>query len=502
VDTIATIEAGRSACLYGPTGSGKTRISVELMRYALDRGWQACFYINRRLLIAQTAAVYEKAGFHFGIRAAGWDDYYDPHAPIQICSIDTEESRVYRRKTWQRHPAKLVIIDEAHLQKTKAMRQALWDHQSYDAMAVGLTATPVGLSTWYDELVVSGTMAEYRACKALVPAVFRSVSQPDMRKVKRTVTGEYVMDEKQRLIFTQHIVGDVLDRWKRYNPDARPTMLFASGVQESVWFTREFEKMGVNWAHIDATDAVVDGKRCKLTRKLWEEILQRYKDGDIKGMSSRFKLREGLDAPGTYMGIIASPVGSLASYIQMCGRILRYSPDTPDAVVINDHAGVYWNHGSPNHDRPWQQLWSLPEHAVSDYHRQQIRDGKETEPIRCPKCESERKRGAVCPQCGFQHEKSVRKVKLENGSMIEVEGELIKPRPVKMKHDTEEKWSKLYWAFKNKKLKKSFNQLAGFFQREYHYAPPRDLPFMPKNADDWYRHVHAVPLKDLVGKVS
>lgn len=501
IDTISAIEAGKSVCLQGPTGSGKTVLAIELLRYAQSEGFGGCFYVNRRLLLDQTVRAFNDAGFHFGVRAAGWDDYYDPHAPIQICSIDTEEARVYGKKTWTRHDAGLVVVDEAHLMKSKAMRTALDDHRSNGAASVGLTATPVGLSDWFDELVVSGTLKEYRDCKALVPAVFRAISQPDLRKVKRNQTGEYILDDKEKKVWTQHIVADVMDRWKLYNPDARPTMLFAPGVAESVWFCEQFEKIGVKWAHVDATDAILDGIRVKLTRKIWDEILERYKSGDIKGLSSRFKMREGLNVPATYMAILATPMGSLASYLQSVGRVLRYSPETPDQVVVNDHAGVYHMHGSPNHDRPWAKLWNLPEHAVSNFQEDQIRDKKAPEPIRCPKCEMERTKGNVCPGCGFQHEKSRRRVVMENGTMVEVDGELVKPRcRIPWSANTAELYAKMYWAFRNKKIKKSFNQLLGFFHKEYHYTPPRNLPFMPKNSDDFYRHPYQVPLKDLIGK--
>lgn len=497
IDTIATLEAGKSACLYGPTGSGKTTQAVELIRYASDRGMGSCFYINRRLLIDQVVSRFSDAGFHFGVRAAGWDDYYDSSAPVQICSVDTEAARVYGKKVWTRHDAGLIVTDEAHLQATKAMRMAMDDHKSHGAMHVGLTATPIGLSDWYDELVISGTMKEYRDCKALVPAIFRSISQPDLRRVKKNAVGEFVMDDRKKRIFMQHVIGDVLSSWKKFNPDGRPTMAFAPGVAESVWLCQQFEKMGVSWCHVDANDAILDGHRVKLNRKIWDEILQRYKAGDIKGLCSRFKLREGLDVPGTYMGIFATPIGSLASYIQSCGRILRYSKETPENVVFNDHAGCYHSHSSPNIDRDWRMMWNLSEHAVSDFMRQEIRDGKAQEPIRCPKCSMERMRGSKCPGCSFEHERSSRRIVMESGEIQEVEGGLVKPRKIQQRKDTQDLWTRLYMAYKKKGLKKSFNSLYGFFVQEFHYEPPRNLPFMPKNSTDWYRHIPNVPIKDL-----
>jgi superfamily II DNA or RNA helicase len=400
--TIDALARGKDVCLYSPTGGGKTFQAIELLRFVQSGGLGGCFYVNRTLLLSQTADRMSAAGLEYGIRAAGYDDCWHPSAPFQVCSIDTERSRVYGKGVWKLHDVGvggLVVVDEAHIQKSETMWRVIQDYKAAGARIVLLTATPVGLSDWADELIISGKLSEYRACKALVPAVVKSIQQPDLSKVKRNATGEYVIDGKKRKIYTQSIVGDVLERWKKYNPDARPTMLYAPGKPESVWLTERFQAAGVSWCHVDATDAIVDGERHTLTRDLWQDILGRYKDGSIKGLSCRFKLREGIDVPSTYCCILATPIGSLASYIQTIGRVLRYSEETPDTVLVIDHGGNYLRHGSPNHDRDWQAWWTLPEHAISEMHVNQIRDGKTPEPIRCPICEGERAGGRKCPHC-------------------------------------------------------------------------------------------------------
>jgi DNA repair protein RadD len=501
-ETMFLLGQGKGVCLYSPTGGGKTEQAIQLLKWAEYLGMGGCFYVNRKLLVGQTAARFAAAGLDFGIRAADYEDQYSLNAPFQICSADTERSRVIERKIWPLHPSGIVIVDEAHIQKSDTMRWLLMEHRERGAMVVLLTATPIGLSKWADELVISGRLQEYRDCKALVPAVVKTIEQPDLSKVKRSATGEYILDGQKRKIYTQSIVGNVIDRWKRYNPDARPTMLYAPGKPESVWITEQFTKAGVNWCHVDATDAVVDGERYTLNRTIWDDILARYKAGDIKGLSSRFKLREGIDVPATYHCILATPIGSLASYLQTVGRVLRYSTETPDHVIVTDHGGNYLRHGSPNHDRDWKSWWSLPEHAVSEMQVNNIRDGKTPEPIRCPQCEGERSGGRKCPHCGYEHEKSKRHVLMEDGRMVERDGHLIPPRRVLRKPDTSDLWDKMYWGFRKKKVRKSFAQMYGFFAHEYGYSPPRDLPNMPKNQADWFRHVYTVPNQDLHREVA
>jgi len=497
--TIELLEQGYDVCLYSPTGGGKTEQAIRLFEWAwTEHGWNGSFYVNRRLLIDQTAKRFEAAGLPYGIRAAEYEDQYDHTAPFQLCSADTEWSRVYVRKTWQKHFARLVVVDEAHLQKTGRMREILADHRSRGGRVVFLTATPIGLSAWADKLVVSGTLAEYRECRALVPAVVRTIQQPDMHKVKRNRTGEYVLDGRKRQVYTQAIVAKVIDSWKRWNPDGKATFLYGPCVASSRWLTQRFRDAGVNWAHVDATDAVVDGANARLTRSMWSEILERFEDGDIRGISCRFKCREGIDVPFAYHVILATPIGSLASYLQTVGRGLRYSLATPDHVLVTDHGGNYWRHGSPNHDRAWHDWWTLPEHAVSAAFQDGIRAGKTPEPIVCVMCSGERAGGSKCPHCGYESAKSVREVIQEDGTLVKREGRLIRERTVRRKKDTDELWKGMILRNHKYQKNRSFKQIYAWFRHEHGYYPPRDIPFMPSRPEDWCRKVWQVPIRELI----
>lgn len=831
-ETIDSVTSGNVTILYSPTGGGKTRQAIELFHWANHHGWQGAFYLNRRLLIPQTSAAFSKAGLWHGVRAADYDLEFDADAPFQICSSDTEASRVIDKGIWQLHDAQVVVVDEAHLQRTKAMEWIIKQYKARGAYIVLLTATPVNMKGWADHLVVSGSLQEYRDCKALVMAVCKGISSVDLSKVNRSVTGEFIMDGKKKKIYTQTIVGDVIKYWQEFNPDARPAMAYWPGKPESLWGTQQFEKIGVRWAHVDANDGYIDGERYRLSRAMWNDIMGGYKDGSIKGISSRFKCldleteiltrrgwlkhdemtsddlvyqtnmqtgetawekplaivktthtgtmysiksmamdarmtddhglvvrsrngctvwkeeiardvarrrgefhvpvavketkpgvdlsnaqlafigwfmtdgtlrkdtgavtisqstcqpdhyhehikgsivgsglkyttgtyratssdgtichpvvhyriskrelvasgiyeyidkdmhhglidcteeqlmtmiyamfladgsklscptyeqrtfmiakgntvfldrlqalcvtngwrcnihdhgnchhlyfspdrhyavirgtggedsrvrlvpeqvvdepvwcvttrlgtivtrrhgkvlvqkncREGVDAPDTYHIILATPIGSLASYIQTVGRGLRYSEATPDNVIITDHGGCYQNHGSPNHDRPWQDIWQMSEHVASKLYRNQIKSGKKQESIVCVQCKTERPFGDTCPSCGLKSNKRVRRVVMENGTIIEHEGRMIHMVPRQLRSDTERLWTKMYHGYYNKPSnQQTFAQMEAFFAREYRHYPPRDLPFMPKRDLDWYMRVKDVPRDALIG---
>jgi hypothetical protein len=214
--------------------------------------------------------------------------------------------------------------------------------------------------------------------------------------------------------------------------------------------------------------------------------------------------REGIDLPFAYHALLATPIGSLASYLQTIGRILRYSPETPDHVIVSDFGGCYWQHGSPNHDRDWRSWWNLSEATVSGMHLNNIKERKEPEPIRCPMCGTERLRGSKCvnPECGFEHQKSVREVLMENGQLKTREGHLVRERNRKEKNDTQALWSGLVHGHLRKvKSGKSdgvtFAQMEAWFFRQHHYYPPRTLKMMPKYESDWSNKIHLVGVENL-----
>lgn len=326
--------------LFSPTGSGKTRMAGELFRHAVHHGHGGVFYVNRKLLVGQTDERFRDIGLNVGIRAADYEYRFDDTAPVQIASADTERARVFKGGKWEMSdvgPGGLIVVDEAHMQKTKVMSDILQYYERKGARILLLTATPVAMNDWAQTLVVGGKLSEWRSCGALVPVYCYSPSQPDLRKVKRNNVGEFVLDDGKKMEYLQTIAGEVIENMELLN-DGSPIMCYAPGVPESVWLAKKFCDRGHNFVHVDATDAVIDGKRTKMSQSLWDDIMDGVKVGDIKGLSSRFKLREGVDLPMAGHCILATPVGSLASYLQIVGRVLRSSPGKTQAI-LQDHGG-------------------------------------------------------------------------------------------------------------------------------------------------------------------
>lgn len=168
-DALAAIGEGcKRVCLVCPTGGGKTRIACELIDRWLAKGLRVALYSNRRMLIEQTSRVLEAAGIDHGVRAAGHG--CNLRRDVQISSVQTEASRVFKRGRWTLHQADLAIIDEAHLNANPTAAKLIEAHVQSGAAVVGLTATPIDLGSIYDRLVVAGVTSELRDCGALVRA--------------------------------------------------------------------------------------------------------------------------------------------------------------------------------------------------------------------------------------------------------------------------------------------------------------------------------------------
>lgn len=509
-ESVALLESGCPAfCLTSPTGGGKSRMSTNLIRWGLERNKRISLYTNRRMLTDQLIRGFQETDIPFGVRAAGYEEYRNDN-PVQICSLATENARVFQKRKnhgdglsesikrgmWRLHPSEIDLYDEIHMFKGEMLHRVMTEKREMESQAVGITATPLGISHLFPELVVAGSNSELRKCGAHVPCYVTAPDEPDCSKVRRDKTGEFLIGDIRKSVWTQQIYGSVIKHWKILNSDARPAILFAPGVKESVYFAQEFEKIGVRWAHIDGEEMYLDGKLYKKAKDALKELKGMLEDGTLKGVSNRFVCREGIDIPCLYHGILATPFGSLLSYIQAVGRLLRAHPSLTH-VILQDHGGNYWRHGSPNADRDWREIYTLNPAIVASLRAERMREGKEPDPIRCPECGSVRAGGVKCHVCGFQHTKSVRKVIQTDGTLKVMEGPVMKPRQVKLKANTEQLWKAAYHRIK--RTGGTFSQARGLFCHEQFYFPPENLPLMPKRDIDWFRKIGEVAPSELHG---
>lgn len=523
-DTLAAIQKGEHRiCLSSPTGMGKSLIAEDLIRSFLNDGLSVALYSNRKLLTEQIFNQLKQSGISVGVRAAEFEQYSDPNASVQLCSIQTEHSRVIRRReksgatgdigriTIPLARAHRVIIDEAHLQTGDQACTVFNEHRELGATLIGITATPLGVSHVYKKLILAGNNSEGRACGALLPAHMKSCPELDTRKIERVKTGEYSLADIRKNVWSQAIYGSVHQHLMLYNPDIKPFIIFAPGVEESVGFSDHLRSKGIRCAHIDGGDCYVDGERYKSDREARRQIIDEVRKGTIQGLTNRFVLREAVDIRELYCGVLATPIGSLLSYVQIVGRILRSHPSMDHAMIL-DHGGNWWRHGSPNADRDrlWMEYFQDPdgERLITDVRMEEIRKNKtEEQPVNCPQCGSIQNmpRSGKCYSCGLDlRGKRTRKVIQRDGKLVDVTGLPVSQRRINHTPRMEQAWTKgVFAARKNGEM--TFSQVRGWiasgrmrgFEDLAGQYPPENIRLSPMNARDWFSPVVDVSMDRL-----
>jgi len=465
-ETLAALQAGEKAlCMTSPTGGGKTRTATEIVKVVTGEwNWRALLLTNRKILTRQGTKTFDSLDVEHGIIAAGYP--MDLLKRVHVASAQTLNSRI-GRGAFEVPYADLVIVDECHRRDCDALLTA---YAKRGTPRLGLTATPIGLSGRYTKLIVAGTNSELLKIKALVPCDVFAPSEPDMKGVKM-VAGEFVHKGMVERVMQCTVFADVFGSWDAHNQWHLPTLLFAPAVPESKWFAEEFERRGIPARHIDGDTS--NNER--------EDIFAAHEAGEIKVISSYGVLREGADLPWVRYAILVQVCGSLTTYLQIVGRILR-AYRGKDRAILQDHSGSWHRHGSPNVDR----IWSLDK-SDKDWQKEfklKRQNGDVREPICCPKCHGIRKTGPKCPHCGHEHQKSVRMVRTIAGELKKMVGDVIKPK-IQPSND-QRNWKSCLFATAN--CGQTLKQARGRFHTLTGRWPPADVtPQPPFGSTDWAR---------------
>ena len=435
-------EGYRRILLTAPPRAGKTVMMGEIIQGALDKSLRVAVYTHRVMLTDQMSGVFGGMDLDHGIRASGFAPNLDQD--VQICSIMTDNVRVYKRNTWDLHDADIVIVDEADEVRGDTAVKILGDYHAKGATVVGFTATPVDLAHLYDVLYQVALNSELRACGAHIPARTFGPDEPDMKGLKRQASsGEYKPEQVMERMHPLTLFGRVIKHWRLLNPLQLPTILFAPSVDTSKWFVDEFNRDGIKAAHIDGENCYMDGVEYSSDQKAREDILAASKAGEIKVLCNRFVLRRAIDMPWMYHGIAATVFGSIPTFIQAGSRILNSYPGY-DHVIWQCHGGSWHRWGSLNEDRHW--ALTDTKKKVENRRKAAQEEGRITE-IRCPKCGGIRSKGPKCPHCGHEHKMSSRTVVQVDGVLKEMKGAAVKKKKEETDFDRQRKaWNQAFFS--------------------------------------------------------
>lgn len=468
----------RSLVLGAATASGKGLMTTALVNLVTERGGNVIIYNPRRLLTQQSLDRLKADGIDAGARAASLRHKVDHNANVQIAQMQTDIHRVIKQERWNIYDADLVIVDEAHMMMSPKPLELLQRYLANGACVLGMTGTPIGMSGAYRDIVVAASNSELRACGAHVPAKCFSIHEMDVSKVKKEKTGEYNEGSIVRECWSHAIVGYIYDDWRRLNPDAMPTLCAAPGIGESTWVSDMFLKKGHRVAHIDCEKVIVNGETYPndAAGEVRNQVIESMRKGEFDVLCHCQTLGEGIDIPNLRHLILARPYGSLANYVQSVGRVIRACPELGKThAVIQDHGGNIFNHGSPNADRDWGKMFSMNEKEIAEERQRNVQEGKEPNPIVCPRCGTVRSDGAKCPTCGFQADPRTRVIVQKDGKLKEVKmDQFAPPKPPKPQEIT--RLNNIFFSVRNaRKQSPSDSQVLAIYAKKYGEYPPENI---------------------------
>lgn len=378
----------RRILLVAPTGAGKTVLSAEMVKTAIEKNRRVLFMVHRRELLGQAASKLHAIGIDAGTIAAGFEPR--PMQMVQVASISTLHARAMRSAKINLPQADLVIVDEAHHSTAKTWHSIMDAYPQ--AAIVGLTATPCrgdgrGLGTIFETLVECPDVSELVRLGYLTGTRVYAPGAPDLTGVKITA-GDYNEKGLAAVMNQDQLVGDVVLHWQ-HHAEGRKTLVYAVDVAHSMHIRDEFCHAGISAGHIDGTTPPEER----------DAILSQLRRGTLDVVSNCQVLTEGFDCPDVGCVVLARPTKSFGLYRQIVGRGLRPSPEKADNLcIVIDHAGATLEHGFV--DEPVE--WTLDEDkraaskTVAKAAEQRVR-----KLVDCPECGSVRWQGRPC-SCGWR----------------------------------------------------------------------------------------------------
>lgn len=367
------------------TGAGKSVIIGEFCRYALQtyQGTKILMLVHTKELIAQN---------HERLKTI-W-----PEAPVGIFSAGLKQKNMDQItyagiQSIHKHPEKvghvdLVLVDECHLisHKNEGTYRKLINalkEINEKLRVVGFTGTPYRMghgyihegSALFDGMIEPVGIKDLLDLGYLTPLRSKFTEhQLETEGVKKR-GGEYVEKDLQLAVNTTKNNARAVVEMCRIGENRKSWLIFCTGVEhaENIAEILNFENIPTK---------VITGNTPHDERDL---MIQEFKEGKIRALSSVNVVSIGFDAPNVDMLVMLRPTMSPSMYVQQAGRGMRLAEGKKDCLVL-DFAGNVSEHGPIVNVKPPKKKG----------------EGKGEAPVKvCEKCqEIVHLSVMVCPACG------------------------------------------------------------------------------------------------------
>ena len=354
-----------SVMLQMPTGTGKTRLFVSLLRdihnYAADIKAQI-----KVLILVHRIELIDQISYELGVRyglAHGIihsQDRERPMFPFQIASVQTLNRRLDR---WSERTFDFIIVDEAHHVLAESYKKIINTYPN--AKVLGVTATPYRLSgagfrPEFDVLIESESIREFIKKGYLSDYDYYSIAPfsqmqhqiDDITKVDSS--GDYANSELMEICDKNKIRAQVVDTYLKY-ARGKKGIVYTINKLHNKHLCESFCERGVSAVAIDSDTSAEERER----------LIQQFKRGEIDVLCNVDIFSEGFDCPDIEFVQLARPTKSLSLYLQQVGRGLRVC-EGKEKTIFLDNVGLYNRFGVPALKRPWQGYFDGVEGVVEN----------------------------------------------------------------------------------------------------------------------------------------
>lgn len=286
----------------------------------------------------------------------------------------------------------LIVTDEAHLSRSNSWMKVI---NYYDTFTVGFTATPVRLDgkplgDIFDILIQGVDTRWLIENKRLAPYEYYAPTLVDTTGL-RTLAGDYVVSDLERLMNERAIYGNVIESYMRFAPGER-SIVYCVSVEHARKTADAFNSVAIRAESLSA------GTPAKRRR----EILDAFREGKITVLCNVGIISEGVSIDEVSCCLLLRPTESVALGIQQMMRCMRYLPGKTAKII--DCVGNYTRIGLPDDDREWSLDKPLRKRGLTD------KNGNFY--IRCcPECYMTFPTAPICPFCGTEYPLHPREIK-------------------------------------------------------------------------------------------
>jgi superfamily II DNA or RNA helicase len=333
--------AGQRGVVVLPTGAGKTHVAMG----AIARiGGAALVLVPTRVLLEQWARCARDV---LGVTAALYGDGEHHVGPLTVCTFES----AFRRMDEFGDRFDLLVVDEAHHFGSGARCEALEMCMAHARL--GLTATPptapetievldrlVGpivfqlgihdlagthLAPFEHELIRVSLDTDEQVAYAAAHGSFLEAMRLFRRSRPGGTWADFVRAAMQSAAGRQALAGHREARRivsvARAKLETVRSLLHRHHDERTLAFTADNTA-----AYALSRELLVPAITCDVVRREREEVLSRFRNGEVRAIVSARVLNEGIDVPEARIGVVLG--GSLGprEHVQRVGRLLRPAP--------------------------------------------------------------------------------------------------------------------------------------------------------------------------------